>query len=98
MKRIFLYLATNLAIVLVLGITLRLLGFERILDEQGVGLDINSLLLFAAVFGSGGSFISLAISKWMARRSTWTKVIEVPTNWLPSASMVDLVVVSSACL
>jgi hypothetical protein len=41
MKRIFLYLATNLAIVLVLGITLRLLGFERILDEQGVGLGIN---------------------------------------------------------
>ena len=69
MKRIFLYLATNLAIVLVLGITLRLLGFERILDEPGVGLDINSLLLFAVVFGFGGSFISLVVSKWMAKRS-----------------------------
>lgn len=88
MKRIFLYLATNLAIVLVLGITLRLLGFERILDEQGVGLDINSLLMFAAVFGFGGSFISLAISKWMAKRATGARVIETPGNateqWLVS--------------
>jgi heat shock protein HtpX len=80
MKRIFLYLATNLAIVLVLGITLRLLGFERFLDEQGVGLDINSLLLFAAVFGFGGSFISLAISKWSAKRFTGARVIESPRN------------------
>jgi heat shock protein HtpX len=78
MKRVFLYLATNLAIVLVLGITLRLLGFERFLDEQGVGLDINSLLLFAAVFGFGGSFISLAISKWTAKRFTGAQVIESP--------------------
>jgi heat shock protein HtpX len=80
MKRIFLYLATNLAIVLVLGITLRLLGFERLLDEQGVGLDINSLLLFAALFGFGGSFISLAISKWSAKRFTGARVIESPAN------------------
>ncbi len=80
MKRIFLYLATNLAIVLVLGITLRLLGFERFLDEQGVGLDINALLLFAAVFGFGGSFISLAISKWTAKRFTGAQVIESPRN------------------
>jgi heat shock protein HtpX len=80
MKRIFLYLATNLAIVVVLGITLRLLGFERFLDEQGVGLDINSLLLFAAVFGFGGSFISLAISKWSAKRFTGAQVIETPRN------------------
>ena len=98
MKRIFLYLATNLAIVLVLGIPLRLLGFERILDEQGVRLDINSLLLFAAAFGFGGYFISLAVSKWMAKRSTGGKVIETPTNWLPSASMASLVVASNACL
>ena len=80
MKRIFLFLATNLAIILVLSVTLRLLGFERILDEQGVNLDLNSLLLFAAVIGFGGSFISLAISKWMAKRSTGAKVIENPTN------------------
>jgi len=80
MKRIVLFLATNIAIVLVLGITLRILGVESILDQQGVGLDINSLLIFAAVFGFGGSFISLAISKWMAKRSTGAQVIETPRN------------------
>ncbi len=78
MKRVLLFLATNLAIIVVLSITLRLLGFERILDEHGVGLDLNSLLLFAAVFGFGGSFISLAISKWTAKRLTGAQVIEQP--------------------
>ena len=80
MKRIFLFLATNLAIVVVLSITLRLLGFERILDEQGAGLDINSLLLFVAVFGFGGSLMSLAMSKWTAKRFTGAQVIEMPRN------------------
>ena len=80
MKRIALFLATNIAIVLVLGITLRILGVERILDEQGVGLDINKLLVFAAVFGFGGSFISLAISKWTAKRFTGAEVIASPRN------------------
>jgi heat shock protein HtpX len=80
MKRIFLFLATNLAIVIVLSITLRLLGFERILDEQGVDLNLNALLLFASVFGFGGSFISLAISKWMAKKTTGAVVIETPSN------------------
>jgi heat shock protein HtpX len=60
MKRIMLFLATNLAIIVVLSISLRILGVERILDEQGVGLDLSSLLVFAAVFGFGGSFLSLA--------------------------------------
>ena len=80
MKRILLFLANNLAIVVVLSITLRLLGFERILDEQGAGLNINSLLLFAAVFGFGGSFMSLAMSKWTAKRFTGAQVIEMPRN------------------
>lgn len=80
MKRILLFLATNLAIVLVLSITLRLLGFERILDAQGIGLDINSLLVFAAVFGFGGSLISLAMSKWTAKRMTGAQVIDMPRN------------------
>lgn len=88
MKRIFLFLATNLAIIVVLSITLRLLGFERILDEQGVDLNINSLLMFAAVFGFGGSFMSLAMSKWTAKRFTGAQVIEMPRNaqehWLVS--------------
>ena len=80
MKRIFLFLATNLAIILVLSITLRLLGFERILDENGVDLNLNALLMFAAVFGFGGSFISLAMSKWMAKKTTGAKVIEQPSS------------------
>lgn len=80
MKRIVLFLATNIAIVLVLGISLRLLGFEGILDQQGVDLNINALLVFAAVFGFGGSFLSLAISKWTAKRFTGAKVIESPRN------------------
>lgn len=80
MKRIFLFLATNLAIIVVLSITLRLLGVERILDAQGVGLDLNALLIFAAVFGFGGSLISLAISKWTAKRLTGAQVIKQPRN------------------
>jgi heat shock protein HtpX len=80
MKRIVLYLATNLAIVLVLSITLQLLGVDRILDEQGVGIDFRALLILAAVMGFGGSFISLLISKWSAKRMTGAHVIEVPSN------------------
>jgi heat shock protein HtpX len=80
MKRILLFLGTNLAIIVVLSIVLRILGVERILDEQGVGLNLNALLIFAAVFGFGGSFISLAISKWMAKRTMKVHVIEKPRN------------------
>jgi heat shock protein HtpX len=80
MKRIVLFLATNLAIIVVLSITLRLLGVERILDEQGIGLDLNALLIFAAVFGFGGAFISLALSKWTAKRLTGAHVIEQPSD------------------
>jgi heat shock protein HtpX len=78
MKRVVLFLATNLAILFILSITLRLLGVERILDEQGVNLDYRSLLVFAAVFGMGGSFLSLAISKWSAQRLTGARVIQEP--------------------
>jgi heat shock protein HtpX len=80
MKRIVLYLATNLAIVLVLSVTLQLLGVDRMLDEQGVGIDFRALLILAAVIGFGGSFISLLISKWSAKRMTGAHVIEVPSN------------------
>jgi heat shock protein HtpX len=79
-KRVFLFVITNLAIVLVLGIVLQLLGVERILDQQGVGLDLANLVVFAAVFGFGGSLISLAISKWTAKRLTGARVIEQPGN------------------
>jgi heat shock protein HtpX len=80
MKRVMLFLATNLAIIVVLSITLRLLGVERILDAQGVDLDLKALLVFAAVFGMGGSFISLALAKWTAKRFTGAQVIERPSN------------------
>jgi heat shock protein HtpX len=76
MKRIALFLATNLAIVLVLSITMRLLGVEPYLNEQG--LNLQALLIFAAVMGFGGAFISLAMSKWMAKRSVGAQVITDP--------------------
>ena len=80
MKRILLFLVTNIAVLIVLGIVLRLLGVDRILDESGVGLNYWNLLVFAAVFGFGGSFISLAISKWMAKRMTGAQVITNPRS------------------
>ncbi len=79
MKRVLLFLATNVAILIVLSVTLRILGVDRLLDEAG-GLNFNALLIFAAVVGMGGSFISLAISKWMAKRMTGAEVIEQPRN------------------
>ena len=78
MKRIFLFLVTNIAVLLVLSIVLSLIGFEGVLDEQGVDLDLGQLLLFAAIFGFGGSLISLAISKWSAKRMTGARVITQP--------------------
>ncbi len=80
MTRIFLFLMTNIAIMLILSIALSLFGFEGYMDAEGINLDIPALLVFCAVFGMGGSFISLAISKWMAKRSTGAKVIEEPAN------------------
>ena len=78
MKRILLFLGTNLAIVLVLSVTMRLLGVEPYLNANG--LNLTSLLIFAAVMGFGGSFISLAISKWSAKRAMGVRVIEAPAN------------------
>ena len=78
MKRIVLFLATNMAIVLVLSVTMRLLGVEPYLTANG--LNLTSLLIFAAVMGFGGSLISLAISKWMAKKSMGVRVIETPSN------------------
>ncbi len=80
MKRVFLFIATNLAIIVLLSITLRILGVDSILDAEGVNLNVNALLVFSAVFGMGGSFISLAISKWTAKRFTGAHVIDRPRN------------------
>ena len=80
MKRIVLFLATNFAILIVLSIALSLLGVDSLLDERGVNLDMSSLLIFAAVFGMGGSFISLGLSKWSAKRLTGAQVIAQPSS------------------
>jgi len=76
MKRIVLFLATNLAVVLVLSVVARLLGLDAYLAVHGQSL--GGLLVFAAVFGFGGAFISLAMSKWMAKRAMGVRVIEPP--------------------
>src|SRR5688572_26972027 len=80
MKRVFLLIATNIAVLLVLGVVLRLLGVDRILDESGAGLNYQALLIMSGVVGFGGAFISLAMSKWIAKMSTGAKVITQPRN------------------
>jgi heat shock protein HtpX len=79
MKRVFLLIVTNFAILAVLSVTMQLLGIDSALTNE-TGLNLQGLLVFAAMFGFGGAFISLFISKWMAKRSTGAHVIEVPAN------------------
>jgi heat shock protein HtpX len=87
-KRVALFIATNLAVLLVLSIVLRILGVDSVLDERGVGINYEALLVLSLVIGFGGSFISLAMSKWMAKRSTGARVITQPASpaesWLVS--------------
>ena len=78
MKRIILFLATNLAVVLVLGIITNLLGVNRFLSAGG--LNVTALLAFAAIMGFGGAFISLWMSKPIAKWSTGATVIEHPSS------------------
>ncbi len=78
MRRVLYFLITNLAIVIVLGIVLRILGVEPYLTAYG--LNYQSLLIFSAVFGMGGAFISLALSKWSAKRLTRAQVVTSPAN------------------
>ena len=77
MKRVFLYLLTNLAIMLVLGVVISVFGLGQVLDEQGIDLDLQALLVLSAVVGMTGSVVSLAMSKFMAKRMTNAQVIEV---------------------
>ncbi|MEW5863861.1 MAG: protease HtpX [Pseudomonadota bacterium] len=74
MKRVFLLVATNLAVVLLLTVVASVLGIDRVLEEGGI--NFNALLVFAAVFGFGGAFVSLLISKPMAKWSTGAHVID----------------------
>ena len=80
MLRIFLFLATNVAIMVVISIVFSLLGLSGTLDANGVDLNLNALLIMSAIIGMSGSFISLAISKWSAKRGMGVHVIEQPQN------------------
>ena len=80
MMRIALFLATNAAILVLISIVFQLFGFEGILAENGVDLNLQALLVMSAVIGFGGSFISLAMSKFLAKRSMGVKIIEQPAN------------------
>nr|UOZ96368.1 Protease HtpX [Cupriavidus sp.] len=80
MKRIFLFLLTNLAVMLVLSIIISVFGIGNVLDEAGVGLDLGALLVLSAVVGMTGSLVSLAMSKFMAKQMTNAQVINQPRS------------------
>jgi heat shock protein HtpX len=88
MKRIALFVATNVAVLAVIYIVLNVLGVENVLAQNGTQLDLGALLVFSAVVGFSGSLISLAMSKWIAKMSTGAHVIDTPRNsaesWLLS--------------
>ncbi len=88
MMRIGLFLATNAAILVLISIVFQVFGIEGILDSNGIDLNFNALLVMSAVIGFSGSFISLAISKWSAKKSMGVHVIETAKNqdeqWLIS--------------
>jgi heat shock protein HtpX len=79
MKRIFLFILTNIAVLFVINITLRLLGVDRVLDQSG-GINFSALMVMSAVIGFSGSIISLLMSKWMAKQSVGAQVIENPQD------------------
>lgn len=78
--RVALFLVVNLAVMLVASVAFSLLGFAGILAADGRGLDLGALVVWCALLGFGGSFVSLALSKWMAKRSTGARVIEAPQS------------------
>ncbi|MCC5862162.1 MAG: protease HtpX [Gammaproteobacteria bacterium] len=79
MKRIVLFLGTNIAVLVVLAVVLRVLGIDSYLEAEG-GLNLQALLVFSAVIGFSGAFISLAISKMVAKWQTKARVIDQPRN------------------
>jgi len=78
--RILLFLITNLAVLLLISLIFQFLGLENMLRQNGVHLNLEGLLISSAIFGMSGSFISLLISKWMAKRSMGVYVIDQPAN------------------
>ncbi len=88
MTRLFLFLATNIAVIALISIVFQVLGIEGLLAQNGVDLNLYALLVMSAVIGFGGSFISLAMSKWSAKHAMGVHIIEQPTTqqeqWLIS--------------
>ena len=80
MLRIMLFLATNVAVLVLISIVFRLFGIEGILQQNGVDLNLQALLVMSAVIGFGGSFISLAMSKWMAKKTMGVRIIASPAD------------------
>lgn len=80
MLRLLLFFGTNIAVLLVISIVFRVFGLEEMLTQSGSGINLGALLIFSAAFGMIGSFISLAMSKWIALRSTGARVIKEPAN------------------
>ncbi len=80
MLRIFLFLVTNIAVMVVLTIAVKLLGLEQALAAQGAGLDLPALLIMAGILGMGGSFLSLLMSKWSAKHLMGLRMIDEPTS------------------
>ncbi|MEL0005744.1 MAG: protease HtpX [Luminiphilus sp.] len=78
--RILLFMATNIAVLVLVSVVFNLLGLEGILAANGVDLNLTGLLVFCSLFGFTGSFASLLLSKFMAKRGTGTYVIETPKN------------------
>lgn len=78
--RILLFLGTNMAIMVVISLVFKMFGFQGLLAQNGVDLDLNALLIYSAIIGFSGSIISLFMSKFMAKKSMRVQIIESPTN------------------
>ena len=80
MKRIFLLVATNIAVMAgAVALVIQVFGLDRV-SRRSKGMNLRGLLIFSAIFGFGGAFISLLISKWMAKRAMGVQVITQPAN------------------
>ena len=94
MQRVLLFLATNFAILIVLSIAMQVLGIDDMLAASNAGFNTEGILAFSALFGFGGAFLSLAISKFMAKRTMGVRIIEQPSNdterWIKSLSLIHI--------
>jgi heat shock protein HtpX len=80
MKRILFFVATNVAVLIVVSVVFRILGIDSLLAQHGTSLDLRALLVYSAVIGFAGSFVSLLMSKWLAKQATGARVIDTPRN------------------